>query len=63
VKTPKQFFTKTALICAEALGLVWFSPSASAQTFILLKSFGNSTPTGTAAVSDRAFGPKEILIT
>jgi len=43
MKTPKQYSSKTGWLGVVALGLVWFSATATTQTFTILKSFGNLT--------------------
>ena len=62
MKTPKQLSTKIRLLCITALGLVWVNATATAQTFTVLKSFGNLTNiTGTYPRSQLVQGPDGTL--
>lgn len=62
MKTPKHLCTKTRLLCAVVLGLTCFNATATAQTFTVLKSFGNLTDiSGTAPQSQLVQGPEGTL--
>ena len=55
MNTAEHFSTKANLLCAAALGFVWFSATSTAQTFTILKSFGT-------VVNIAGFGPRSQLV-